>query len=699
MRSDRWEPLASHHFLLEATLCVEIEKVPRPTQSRYDYGELIRNKNAASALVDSFNALAVGKQTSSCVNDLSQSFCELIDQTVQSSLRVCSARATRPWIQQPTLDAISQRNAARMTGDRRREVQLNKHIRHLAKKDRVCWLDRIASTGSWDVVRRLRRPRKPPHGKLHNAAGEIVASTERAETFAHHLETVQWYARPVASMPARSADNVLPITVGGISLLEVQLAVNQLKAGRAVVQVAAEVLKCFMNDAESQGSDWLTKLMQRCWDTQKCPTIWHLAQVQVIYKKGCPSNCDNYRPISLVSVLYKVYATLILNRLKRGGAEAKLWSTQFGFRRRRSTGDALFLVRRKIEQAWALKGGKLHLLALDWRKAFDCIAPERLMAALRRFGIPPYIIEIVAEIYSDRQFIVADNGVKSERRPQNAGISQGCPLSPFLFGILMTILMRDAYSMLSSEAKLAYERGDLGDVLFADDTLIVGSAGLHVEEYMASIQRCGAEYGLEIHWGKVQHVPVRTEQKVRSPLGEFVAQQDSMVYLGATLHNSGRDVSDLCRRIGASASEFQNLAVLWKNANVTAARKVQIFRSVIVSKLLYACSSTWLLKADLKKLDGFFCRCLRKILRIPPAFHSRISNDTVLHRAQCQRLSVMVRRSQMSLLDQILNDPDKIVLRNAAFRGGTEIPETTFWIRRRGRPRQAWAEQLMADRR
>ena len=124
------------------------------------------------------------------------------------------------------------------------------------------------------------------------------------------------------------------------------------------------------------------KLMQLCWDTKTTPSAWHVSsKVVPIYKKGDPSDCENYRPISLGSVPYKLYATILLNRLKAAGAEGRLWDRQFGFRSGRSTEDALFIVRTGGEQALASRGRKAFILALDWAKAFDSISLERLLQA------------------------------------------------------------------------------------------------------------------------------------------------------------------------------------------------------------------------------------------------------------------------------------------------------------------------------
>ena len=94
--------------------------------------------------------------------------------------------------------------------------------------------------------------------------------------------------------------------------------------------------------------------------------FWHEAVVTAIFKKGDAPDCSNYRPISLSAVGYKLSAIIILKRLREGGAEQRIWPTQFGFRTGHGTDDALFLARRVLDEAWAQKNGQAIFLALDW---------------------------------------------------------------------------------------------------------------------------------------------------------------------------------------------------------------------------------------------------------------------------------------------------------------------------------------------
>ena len=152
------------------------------------------------------------------------------------------------------------------------------------------------------------------------------------------------------------------------------------------------------------------------------PESWHMSRVMAIFNKGVPAQCENYRPISLSTVGYKLFATVLLQRLKDAGAEGRIWPTQFGFKSNSGTSDALFLARRLIEEACESKGGSAVLLALDWAKAFDSLDPSALKRALVRFGIPRPFVDMVNGIYSDRRFVVQDGGARSSPHHQHFGI-------------------------------------------------------------------------------------------------------------------------------------------------------------------------------------------------------------------------------------------------------------------------------------
>ena len=100
---------------------------------------------------------------------------------------------------------------------------------------------------------------------------------------------------------------------------------------------------------------------------------------------------------------------------------------QFGFKSKSGTCEALFLLRRVLDDVWASNEDSVVIVALDWAKAFDCISPEGLLDALRRFGLPSCYLSIIKNIYCDRQFYVNDMGETSKHHTQHHGISQGCP--------------------------------------------------------------------------------------------------------------------------------------------------------------------------------------------------------------------------------------------------------------------------------
>ena len=489
-----------------------------------------------------------------------------------------------------------------------------------------------------------------------------------------------------------SLGNTLPVDLAAIEEEEVEAAARKLKWGKACGHddLPTEFCKaiCVKGTAANR---WATELCKKCWADGCIPEAWHKARVAAIFKKGDVADCGNYRPISLLPIGYKLLANILLKRLKDAGAEGRVWHTQFGFCSKRSTFDAVFLARRIIENAVALKDRKLVLLALDWAKAFDSISPEGLLKALDRFGVPEKLLKVVGAIYTDRCFYVSDAGTESASRPQHFGICQGCPLSPFLFGMLMTVLIKDAKQMLEqSGVKLSTEVA-VNEILYADDTLLIDVDAQVVEQYMQCVAAAGNNYGLAFNWKKLEILPINCVCLIPTPAGNHVKQKESMTYLGSLLCASGSSGSELSRRLGEARGSFDKLRRVWGHANIRKERKLQIYQACVVSKLLCNLPSLWLNVAKQRKMDAFHTKCLRRVLKIPPSFYSGVSNQIVLQQSSSRLLSKIVLERQLLFMGALAVRSDSDVLRSSVFEVGTLEPRRPQGPKKRGRPRMLWS--------
>lgn len=379
-------------------------------------------------------------------------------------------------------------------------------------------------------------------------------------------------------------------------------------------------------------------------------------------KKGDLGDCGNYRPISVVCVAYKLFAIILLERLKAADAEKRVWSTQFGFRSGCGTADALFLTRRCIDKAVQSQKGGLLLLALDWSKASDSIAPNVLFNALLRFGIPVCCIDMIRAVYTNRSFYVKEGTNESEYHTQASGIVQGCPLSSFLFSIVMSILVRDArrlWEQRAGERRREEEPEDpnVDELLYADDTLLLSIDSQHLQEYMTCVREIGSEYGLAFNWKKTELLDAGHGGSVHKPDGELLRGKQSILYLGSLLSADGHIVSKLIRRIGLAEQVFKELSKVWNHTNTTRRRKLEVFQACVVSKSMHSLHTAWLNKAERQCLDAFQARCLRRILKIPPSYVSRVSNETVLSIAGGCPLSHTLLQSQLLFYGHVAREP------------------------------------------
>ena len=132
----------------------------------------------------------------------------------------------------------------------------------------------------------------------------------------------------------------------------------------------------------------LHKLLTQCWKEGSVPQDMKDSNIITLYKnKGDCSDCNNYRGISLLSVIGKMFAHIILHRLQIL-ADRIYPESQSGFHSKRSTIDMIFSLC-KLQEKCREQNQPLYLAFIDLTKAFDLVSRDGLFKMLPLIGCPP----------------------------------------------------------------------------------------------------------------------------------------------------------------------------------------------------------------------------------------------------------------------------------------------------------------------
>ena len=158
---------------------------------------------------------------------------------------------------------------------------------------------------------------------------------------------------------------------------------------------------------------------------------------------GERSTAKNYHPVSLLSVVSKVFEKLVNNRIVDNLEKFGLFSDfQCGFRSSQSTADLLTVVSDRIARAFN-RSGATRAVALDISKAFDRVWHAGLVQKLKSYGISGQIFGLISSFLSNRQLRVVLDGKPSQEYPVNVRVPQGSILGPTLFLLYINDLPDD----------------------------------------------------------------------------------------------------------------------------------------------------------------------------------------------------------------------------------------------------------------
>ncbi|KAK6727843.1 hypothetical protein RB195_005486 [Necator americanus] len=130
----------------------------------------------------------------------------------------------------------------------------------------------------------------------------------------------------------------------------------------------------------------LARLFTRYLSKCKLPKQWKTSKTVLLYEKGDPHDIGNYRPICLLSAIYKLFTRVIFNRIEKVLDEGQPCE-QAGFRKAFNTIDHIHTVSKLIEVPREYKM-PLCLTFIDLKKAFDSVETEAIMEELDNQGVP-----------------------------------------------------------------------------------------------------------------------------------------------------------------------------------------------------------------------------------------------------------------------------------------------------------------------
>ncbi|KAJ3650156.1 hypothetical protein Zmor_021861 [Zophobas morio] len=177
----------------------------------------------------------------------------------------------------------------------------------------------------------------------------------------------------------------------------------------------------------------LAIIMTNSFKTSIVPDVWRCAYVTPIFKKGNKLSPDNYRPISLVSVVSKIMESIIVYSLSQFLVENEIIpNVQHGFLKGRSIVTNLLSCLNEWSDSLD-KHKPTDVIYLDFSRAFDCVPHQRLMHKLHHQGVRGDLLTWISSFLNNRSFKVRVDKEYSNPRSVLSGIPQGCVLVPLLF--------------------------------------------------------------------------------------------------------------------------------------------------------------------------------------------------------------------------------------------------------------------------
>ena len=342
------------------------------------------------------------------------------------------------------------------------------------------------------------------------------------------------------------------------------------------------------------------KLFNKVLTTGNIPESWSKGIIIPIYKnKGNPKDPNNYRGITLLSCVGKLFTTLLNIRLTKYIEDNNILSeNQAGFREGYSTTDHIFLLK-SITDLFFKSKQKLYCAFIDYKQAFDTIWRDGLWHKLHKCRVlqDSKLFKVIKNMYQNIKSCVKLDGEKSAYFENLQGVRQGENLSPILFSLfvddLQDFIAENGCKPLNFKDDQINQLFKLMVIMYADDTVIMANSPKDLQLALDNLDKYCKTWKLTVNTDKTK-VLVFGKRKFKSTFAfKFNDNEleivDNFKYLGIILKFNGN--FDICRKTLKDQATRAMFSILSKGRRLSLPIDVQLdlFDKTVAPILLYGC--------------------------------------------------------------------------------------------------------------
>ena len=402
-----------------------------------------------------------------------------------------------------------------------------------------------------------------------------------------------------------------------LSVEELNKTIKQLKKGKSpgLNGLSAELFQLVPNLVQSLLIMWNFSVL-----VGYLPNSTSQGVITLIYKKNDKEKIENYRPITLLNIDYKIIAASLATRLKKHLAKL-VGLNQRGFVPGRDIRVSILEAKLGIQNAIESYTTGAFLM-FDWEKAFDRVDRSWIFQIMDKMNFGSSFIKAIQILHTDSTAVIQVNGHLSDLIQVISGVRQGCPIAPFLFA-LTTEPLRATVDLCSNIKGITINGIKLTLSMFADDTSAFIGQEEDVEILLSLLQLHGEASGGLLNHDKTSAIVFNNS--ISLPNIPVLSSNEVERFLGAFIGHGNQEK----KTMELVAAKMDRKIAQWSNMGLSRFGRAMVANSSIASHIWFFAQITYFSSNSIKLLTSKIWRFMDG----KEAKKTRISyNNSIKHR-------------------------------------------------------------------